>query len=262
MAVRDVELDGWAWRECGEGPAVLFLHGLGGSRTSWDAQLAVFDGSCRCVAWDMPGYGAAAPLAGPLTFAALADAVIGLCDAASLDQPHLVGISFGGMIAQHAVLAYPGRFASLTLLATSPAFGLDGTLAADWRAARLAPLDRGLEPADFADAVLRSIAGPSITDEALAGQRGAFERISAAALRRSIDCLVTHDTRARLHEIRLPTRVMVGELDAETPVAYARALADAIPDATLTIVPGAGHLLNVALGASPILPAELARDGG
>ena len=169
---RDIERDGLAWREAGTGaPAAIFLHGLGGSRTAWDDQLRDLSDRRRCAAWDLPGYGAAPPLAGEMTFAALADTVARLADAIDPeDRPHLIGLSLGGMIAQHAALAHRGRFRSLTLLGTSPAFGLDGTTAADWRAARLAPLDAGQEPADFAAAVLRSIAGPGITEEALAGQ--------------------------------------------------------------------------------------------
>jgi pimeloyl-ACP methyl ester carboxylesterase len=131
------------------------------------------------------------------------------------------------------------------LLSTSPAFGLDGTPPDVWRAARLSPLDDGLAPADFADQVLAAIGGPHITHDALAGQRAAMARISAQALRRSIDCLVTHDTRPLLAGIAAPTLVLVGALDRETPVAYAQYLVDHLPNAALAVVPDAGHLLNV-----------------
>ena len=63
-------------------------------------------------------------------------------------------------------------------------------------------------------------------------------------LRDSIDCLVTHDSRALLPTISAPTLCIVGELDQETPVAYAFALADLIPHAKLAVIPQAGHLLN------------------
>jgi len=242
---RDIEAGGLAWREAGEGaPPLILLHGLGGSRTSWDAQLRALSGERRCVAWDAPGYGAAAPLPGRLTFPALADAVARLADALGPERPHLAGLSFGGQIAQHAALAHPHRFRSLTLLSTSPAFGLDGTEPDAWRAARLAPLDAGREPADFAETVLRGVAGPGISEPALASQIAAMERISGDGLRHAIECLVTHDLRGRLREITLPTLVLVGALDDETPPAYAEAIAAEIPGARLDIVPGAGHLLN------------------
>jgi pimeloyl-ACP methyl ester carboxylesterase len=69
-------------------------------------------------------------------------------------------------------------------------------------------------------------------------------RITGAALRRSIDCLVTHDSRPLLTGVMAPTLVMVGELDEETPVQYSQYLVDHLPNARLQVIPGAGHLLN------------------
>ena len=232
-----------AWREAGEGPVVVLLHGLGGSRTAWEPQLAALSASWRVVAWDLPGYGASAPLPGPLDFDVLADAAVRLFDAAGTEAAHLVGLSFGGMIAQHTALRHPDRVRSLTLLATSPAFGLDGTTADAWRSGRLAPLDAGRPPADIAPEVIDAIAGPGLTAAARAEQVAAMARIPEKALRRAIACLPTHDTRARLGEVTAPTLVVAGELDAETPPGYGRALADAIPRARFVLVPGAGHLL-------------------
>ncbi len=260
--VRDVHGEQIAWREArpaeGAGAVVLLLHGLGGSRVSWEPQLAGLGGCAVAAAWDLPGYGASPSLDGAMTFPSLADAVARWADEMGADRVHLVGISFGGMIAQYAAVAHAHRVASLTLLATSPKFGLDGTLPGEWRAARLAPLDAGQEPIDFADRVLGALAGPNIAAEALAGQRAAMARITGEALRRSIDCLITHDSRAALPRIAAPTAVLVGECDEETPVAYAQAIVDLVPSATLEVVPGAGHLLNVE--APEIVNAAIVRQ--
>jgi pimeloyl-ACP methyl ester carboxylesterase len=180
----------------------------------------------------------------PMTFAKLAEAVIEWSDAVGVETFHLVGLSLGGMIAQYVAATYPQRVMSLVLLSTSPKFGLDGTDPDEWRAARLAPLDDGREPAKFAEQVLRSLADPSISPRSLAGQIGAMSRITAAAMRPVIDCLVTHDSRPLLSSIVAPTHVMVGGRDAETPVPYAQALVDGIVGAQLHVVDGVGHLLN------------------
>ena len=245
-----IDVDGHriAWREtspAAPGSTVVLLHGLGGSRISWEPQLAALGERFRTVAWDLPGYGASRQLAGHTTFASLADSVIELVDQLGAAAVHLVGISFGGMIAQYAAAAHPNRIASLTLLSTSSKFGLDGTTPEEWRAARLAPLDAGEEPVDFAGRVLAGLAGPHISSAALDGQRAAMARVTGAALRRSINCLVSHDSRALLGHLTAPTLCLVGDLDTETPPSYAMALADLIPRARLTIVEGAGHLLNV-----------------
>jgi len=246
VAARDVELDGSAWREAGEGELVVCFHGLGGSRISWEPQLDGLSNRWHVAAWDLPGYGAAAPLPDdPLTFRAIAAAAARFIELLGASSAHVVGISMGGMIAQYLAAWHPERVRSLTLLSSSPAFGLDGTDPVDWRAARLAPLQQGLEPADFAPRVLRSLAGPTISDEAFVQQVAAMSRITGTALQRSIGCLVTHDTRALLADIAAPTLVMVGALDDETPVAYSQYLADHLPHASIAVLPDAGHLLNV-----------------
>lgn len=237
----------FSWRMAGRGNGtpVMLLHGLLGSRRSWEPQLASLSGDRTVLAWDAPGYGGSAALGAP-SFEAFGDAVARCADEAGFDRFHLVGLSFGGMIAQYAALRHPQRLASLSLLSTSPKFGFDGvTMPESWRAARLAPLDAGQQPPDFAPAVLRAISGPSISDEALAGEVRAAELVSERALRVAIDVLVTHDTCDALERIAVPTLCVVGELDAETPVAYSRFIADRIPGAQLVVVPRAGHLVNV-----------------
>ncbi len=220
---------------------MLFLHGLGGSRTSWEPQLARLSDAFRCIAWDMPGYGASAPIQ-PLTFAAIADAVARLLDAARVERAHLVGESFGGMHALHVAAHHPDRVARLVLANTSPAFGLDGTDPDAWRAARLAPLDAGLTPADIAEDVLTSIAGPALSDDALTMRAAGFARIPAAGLRAAVECLPAHDVRERLGAIASPALVVAGGFDTETPVAYSRILADGLQNAELIVLDGVGHL--------------------
>ena len=150
---RDIERGGLAWREAGEGEVALLLHGLGGSRTAWRPAGELSDRR-RCVAWDLPGYGAVGTARRPAHVPGLADAVARLLDVLGADRAHVVGLSMGGMIAQHAALHHADRVRSLALLSTSPAFGLDGTRPEDWRAARLAPLDAGRQPGDDAVGVV------------------------------------------------------------------------------------------------------------
>ncbi len=246
-AVRDAanhptDVDGpIAWREQGEGYPVVFLHGLGGSRTAWTPQLDALSSRFRCVAWDMPGYGASAPI-NEVTFESLADAVVGLLDALGVTRACLVGESFGGMHALHTALAHPPRVDRLVLTNTSPAFGIDGTDPETWKASRLDALDAGATPADIARPVLASIAGPNITREAMDMRVAAFGRIPPDGLRAAVNCLPSHDVRARLAEITAPTLVIAGELDTETPVSYSQALANGIPNAELVVMKGVGHL--------------------
>lgn len=232
---------GLAWREAGTGDVALFLHGLGGSRTAWEPQLAALSAVRRCVAWDMPGYGDSDPLV-PLTFEALADAVRDLVDALGADRVDLVGLSLGGMQALHTAIRHPDRVRSLVLADTSAVFGADGTDPEAWIAARTAGVDAGRRPADDAAAVVRAIAAPGFAGAAFARAEAAFDRIPPDGLRAACRCLVTHDVRDRLAGIAAPTLVVVGELDRETPPAYSEVLAAGIPGAVLEVLPGVGHL--------------------
>jgi 3-oxoadipate enol-lactonase len=243
--LRDVDAAPVAWREAGSGPLVLFLGGLGMSRTGFDPQLEALGSHYRCVAWDMPGYGASPLPAKGLSFAGLADAAAELIVTLGEEDAHVAGLSMGGQIALHTALRHPERLRSLTLIDSSPAFGLDGTDPEAWKRLRLGPLDAGATPASMAEPVLRSIMAADADAGAVAAAVASMSRISAAGLRAAVECLPSHDVRARLGEIAAPTLVLVGERDEETPLSYAEALAAGIAGARLQIIPRAGHIASL-----------------
>jgi pimeloyl-ACP methyl ester carboxylesterase len=244
LTVVDRDAHPLAWREAGRGPLALFLHGLGGSRASWDLQLVQLGVHRRCVAWDMPGYGRSAGL--PTSLDDVADAAAELVQSLGESRADVIGLSLGGMVAQHLALRHPSTVRSLALLDTSPAFGLDATTtAAQWLADRLAPLDAGTTVAELAEVAIPAVAGRRCPPDRLQEAVRAMHRVPADAFRAACHALVRHDVRDRLHAIAAPCAVLVGQDDTETPVEYARTLAAGIPGATLDVVPGAGHLLNI-----------------
>ncbi len=244
-----------AWREAGSGLPVVFLHGLGMTRTGWDAQLAALSDRYRCVAWDMPGYGAS-PALEHFSLEAAADAAAGLITQLGRSS-HVVGMSMGGMVALQLALRHPACVRSLSLVDTSPAFGLDGTDSEEWKAARLAPLLAGAEVADFAEPVLRGVMAPDPDPAVVAAAVASMLRVPRAGLMQAIAALPDHDLRARLGEIAAPTLVVVGELDEETPPAYAEALAVGISGARLEVIAGAGHMTPF---EAPAALSRLLRD--
>lgn len=241
------EAGGIAWRETspadatGVQPVILFLHGLGGSRIGWEAQLSELGRQFRCVAWDMPGYGDSAPLE-DMTFPAVADAAVRLLDILGVAKAHVVGLSFGGQQALYLAMNHPDRVDRLVLADSSAEFGADGTDAEEWKQLRLAPLDAGGTPSDMAEAVIDAITGDGFAgverDRAIA----AFRRVSSDGLRASVHCLPTNNARPRLGEISTKTLVIIGEHDNETPLTYSEILRDEIPRAELAIIPGVAHL--------------------
>lgn len=230
-----------SWREAGSGEPLVFLHGLGGTRTAWGPQLRVLSDRYRCIAWDMPGYGAAEPIE-PLTFPAIAQRLVDLLDVLQIDRATLIGLSFGGMHALHTALDHPHRVARLVLADSSPAFGIDGTTREEWTRARLDPIDRGGTPADGAEDIVDAITAVPLTGTIRVETVASFGRITPRGFRAAVECLPTHDVRDRLGEIAQPTLVIVGELDEETPLAYSQLLADGIANSELQVLSGVGHL--------------------
>src|SRR5215470_1038033 len=104
-------------------PAVVFIHGIGGSARVWAAQVESFaTAGFHPVALDLPGYGAR-PAVDALDFESLAADVEAAIDQRGLARPVLVGHSMGGMIAQTALRRRPGSYCAAVLVCTSPAFG-------------------------------------------------------------------------------------------------------------------------------------------
>lgn len=246
VAARDIDASPTSWREDGspDAPVAVLLHGLGGSRTAWRPQLEGLADVRRCVAWDAPGAGASERVA-ERSFDAYADRALALLDTVSPGEPvDLVGMSFGGMVAQYATARRPDRVRSLVLLCTSPKFGLDGTDPVAWQEHRLAGLEAFGSTAAAAPPILSSLAGPRaqhVVPEAVES----MSRVTLDGLLDNIATITGHDSRAILPTIPVPTLVLVGEDDDETPVAYGQAIVDLMPHARLEVIPGAGHLLNL-----------------
>ncbi|MEM8951044.1 MAG: alpha/beta hydrolase [Pseudomonadota bacterium] len=233
-----------------EGMPLVFLHGIGGDAESWRPQLDGFSKDYRAIAWDMPGYGDSAPLA-EMTFPALVDTVSVLFDRLSVNQAHLVGHSLGGMIAQAFALAHPERLKSLTLAATSAAFGkrAGGEIDTDWRdnfiEQRLGPLDRGASMAELAPKLVKNIIGDELDPKGLEQAILSMASVPEAGYRAAIKCLAGFEQEEALGDIRTPTLLIAGEKDPVVPPKVMRRMADAMPDARLSVLEGSGHLVHL-----------------
>jgi pimeloyl-ACP methyl ester carboxylesterase len=114
--VKYVPIDGRriAYREAGRGPAIVFLHGLGGNSASWAPQFAAFSNRHRVVAWDMPGFGASDLLGMPSAATRdYSNSARRFMDALGIEQAHAVGTSYGTVILADLAQAYPGRVKSM-----------------------------------------------------------------------------------------------------------------------------------------------------
>jgi len=231
--------------EAGSGPAVIFLHGIGGDAEAFSKQVDYFAREHRAIAWNMPGY-RGSDLTGPMTFPGLAKALLSLMDHLGIDKAHVVGHSIGGMIALEFAATYPDRVLSVVLAQTSPAFGRpDGDFQKQFIADRLGPLDAGQTMAEIADEVIATFFGPNAAPADIEVARKAMAAVPEATYRAAMHCLVAFDRRDALSNLSVPTLVLAGEKDSNAPAPMMERMAGKIPGAEYACMAGAGHLANL-----------------
>jgi 2-succinyl-6-hydroxy-2,4-cyclohexadiene-1-carboxylate synthase len=223
---------------------LLLLHGFTQTGRGWDEVARHLAGERhRPLAPDIRGHGAAAARR-PIDFeACVADAV------ALVSRPFaLAGYSMGGRLALHVALAHPDRVSRLVLVSATA--GIEDPAeraarrAADEALAAWMEADGRLmtEVADrWGAQPLFATQSAEVAAAARADRLSNEPRHLAAALR-GIGTGVTAPLWERLGELRMPVAVLAGERD-EKYVALGERLAGALPDAELTVVPGAGHSL-------------------
>lgn len=217
---------------------IVLLHGFAGTGAMWDPVLAEL--AARQVQTpDLRGHGTRSSLR-PVSFAGCVADV--LADA----PPRFVlgGYSQGGRIALHLALTAPERVSALVLIATMAGLEDDAERAARRRAdtAVALRLQRdGLEA--FAAGWTTQPLFADDPPQARMAQRADIARCTADGLAAALRGIGTGEMPPlwdRLHELTMPAAVLVGERDAKYRALGERLVA-ALPQATLTVVPGAGH---------------------
>jgi 3-oxoadipate enol-lactonase len=237
-------------RGTGGTPAVL-IQGLGLSSRFWfdlPDRLAAGRDPWRVLTPDHRGVGRSERPLGPYGMHTMADDVAGVLDHARLDRAFVVGISLGGMVAQHVAIRHPSRVAGLVLLATTAGFPhvrLPSPLALiRFLGLPLSgQLKRDRVDPSFARLLLSRKDVPR-ANELLSGWPAAMkiEPTSLRVFASHFAAVVGHSAGAGLRRIACPTVIVSGDDDALLPAQNSRVLARLIPGAHLEIVPG-GHIL-------------------
>ncbi len=103
----------------GDGPPLLFIHGLGGIWQNWLLNIPAFMDTHRCVAVDLPGFGQSEMPAGEISIRGLAKTVDRVCDALDIENPVVIGNSMGGFVGAELALSFPTRVAKLVLVSAA-----------------------------------------------------------------------------------------------------------------------------------------------
>ena len=228
----------------GHGMPLLLVHGFPLSHEMWSEQIEVLSRECRVIAPDLRGFGRSGVTPGTATMEQFADDLAALLDVMGISEPVVFcGLSMGGYIAWQFWLRHGRRLRGLVLCDTRAT--ADSPEAA---ANRLTTADRVLAegPQIVVESMMPRLFAASTAEskpevvQSLRRIMMATEREGIAAASRGMGR--RPDMTPRLGEIRCPVLVLVGALDAISPPAEMRAIAEAIPGARLVEIPGAGHM--------------------
>ena len=224
-------------------PALVFLHGIGGTARVWRGQLDAFGDRYRAIALDMPGYGGSAPLQ-EVSIPALAGALKEFLQQVGAVKPILVGHSIGGMIVQQLLVHDPIIAEYVVLAQTSPAFGRpDGDWQKEFLDARLGPLDRGETMASLAPKVVADLIGDHADPDGIELACACMASVPAASYRAAMTSMLGFDLRKSLGQISVPTLLIAGTKDKNAPAPMVKKMASFIPNATYVELEGVGHLV-------------------
>lgn len=234
------------WLASGHGGTPLvMLHGLGMNAEIWLPQLNHFGRSRLSLAWTQPGI-APSPAPAALSWEGLADSLHSMLDGLGIDKAHLLGHSMGGMVAQEFYHRYPKRVASLILYSSSGAFGSSDP---QWKQEFVRQREQTLEPfSDFiqaAPALFDELAGPRITPVLRELAITSARDITKKSYLETLQLLVTFNRKADLGSIAVPTLLIGGELDLQSPVKGIKRMAEQIPNSRFSEIKGVQHMSNL-----------------
>ncbi|ATL26500.1 alpha/beta fold hydrolase [Streptomyces formicae] len=225
-----------------KGPLLLCLHGIGSSSAAFAPQLAELSAYVRVIAWDAPGYAKSPDPAHPLDLDGFADAAAEVIRAHGTSA-HVLGVSWGGVIALRLAARHPELVDSLIVADSSAGSGTDPAKAEGMRrrAAELAELG----PREFAERRGPRLLSPDAPPELVrrvVDTMAASVRLPGYAY--AAEAMAAADLRAELPAVSAPSLVLCGDQDRVTGVGASQVLAGALHKTAYVIVKDAGHLAN------------------
>lgn len=238
----DLRIGSMVVEDSGEGPAVIMVHGLGGTSNSFQTLLGSMDGF-RVLRPDLPGAGRSSYRPGLRALKQMTVALKDCLRAAGLERAHFVGHSMGTLLCQYLAADSPGSVSGMTL------FGpiLEPSLAARQALKERAEAARTAGMAGIADA----ISNASVSEASRESNPVTAAFVRASVTRQdpagyAAHCEALSEANAADHgKIRCPTLLVAGDKDPVAPLESVRRLQERIDGARLEVIPGIGHWMMV-----------------
>ncbi|MGD9713741.1 MAG: alpha/beta fold hydrolase [Thermomicrobiales bacterium] len=216
----------------GNGPAVVFVHGVGGNHASWFAQVGAFAPYCQVVTFDQRGFGNS-PDEEQLGRDAMADDLLRLLDALKLERATLVAQSMGGGPCIDLTCRDPQRVSALVLADTLIGLRLDPDLEA-----KMAPIRAATANLSQVERVIGRRTNERRPDQTfLYLQIASFNRVTAKTIRGKFPLHTVEE----LAETRVPVQFVVGEDDVLMPPEIVCAVRERLPGSRLYQIAEVGH---------------------
>lgn len=222
----------------GRGPAVLLVHGLGGTSNFYQVQADGLADRFQVIRVDLAGAGRS-PVAGPVSIESHADDLAAVLDALDVTSAAVVGHSMGTLVVRALAARHPGKVSALALLGAVGEPADAGRKAQRDRAATL----RADGPAAVAPGVVANALSESTRrdkPEVAAFVRELIMRQDPEGYARNCEALAAATDPGPIAE-DLPLLLITGDADKVGPPAVSEALARAHGDATVEVLPGVGH---------------------
>ena len=255
--VNDVKI---SYRVYGTGFPVIFIHGYGAKKEIWKPQVSEISKSFKVITFDIRGTGESDRPNMPYTMQMLSEDVSGLMNFLKIKKAHIIGRSFGGMIAQNFALLYPEKVERLVLIATN--YGRPDT---DWveipKTGRLTevetlkhdplkafkekskwvfhikfrkqleanPKKKFYDAFSMEDLIKESTVNPSRPQDII----------------NQAEAMKTHYTLESLSKIQCRTFLIAASHDRQTPVSVMNEINERIPNSEIKVIQEAGHFMTL-----------------
>ncbi|HEY8680003.1 MAG TPA: alpha/beta fold hydrolase [Candidatus Dormibacteraeota bacterium] len=230
-----------AWFEIGRGSPLIVIHGLADDHRLWRKAVPDLALRHRVILYDVRGHGQSTVGDADGTLDQLGADLARLMDAIGLERAAVAGFSLGGTIAMRLAIDHPEKVDVLFAVATSSRVG---TAAAQWYAERAAMSSAELRPTIDRDTVDAYHISPGELEEGLAIRRQSTQ--DPAGYRnaaRAMAGLKAAPLDPELVKIRARTLIVCADLDQHCPPRAGEIIAAGIPDSTMEIILGSGHML-------------------